>query len=69
MKSETGTYKPGTWIVLGTVLGAFVGLLFGKFALGLIFGFFVGIGVDARKRKAETGTAESRKSSHEEGQP
>jgi len=45
-------YKSGQWIWLGTALGAFVGLLVGKFALGLIFGFFIGVAVDSTKRKA-----------------
>lgn len=46
------TYKPGQWVTLGTVLGAFIGLLLGKFALGLIFGFFGGIMIDSVKRRA-----------------
>lgn len=52
MQSESKNYRPGQWVVLGVVLGAFMGLLVGKFAIGLIFGFFVGIAVDASKRKA-----------------
>ena len=52
-------YKPGTWIFLGTVFGAFIGLLFSKFALGLIFGFFVGLAVDANKRKAISSSEEN----------
>ena len=53
-KLEAGhtPYKRGQWIVFGTVIGAFIGLLFGKFAIGLIFGFFVGVFVDSKKRKA-----------------
>jgi hypothetical protein len=47
MPSEPKRYKSGQWVVLGVVLGGFVGLLVGKFAIGLIFGFFVGIAVDA----------------------
>ena len=60
-------YKPGQWILLGTVCGAFIGLLFGKFAIGLIFGFFAGIAVDSRKRKAAsapTEQASSNKNNH-----
>jgi hypothetical protein len=44
-------YRAGHWVVWGTLLGAFIGLLLGKFALGLIFGFFVGIMIDSAKRK------------------
>ena len=33
---------PGSRIIVGTVVGAFVGLLIDKFALGMLFGFFVG---------------------------
>ncbi len=36
-------FESGHWTMLGAVLGAFLGLLFGKSALGLIFGFFGGI--------------------------
>lgn len=46
------TYRPGHWVVLGTALGAFIGLLVSKFAIGLIFGFFVGLAIDANKRKS-----------------
>lgn len=52
MQPEPTPYKAGKWIFLGTVLGAFLGLLFEKFAIGLIFGFFVGILIDSSKRKA-----------------
>lgn len=59
MSPTQKTYKAGQWVVLGTVLGAFIGLLFGKFALGLIFGFFFGIVVDSSKRKGAAGSQES----------
>lgn len=39
------------WPLKGAVLGGFLGLLVGKFALGLIFGFFAGIMFGATKRK------------------
>jgi len=51
MQPESTSYKPGQWVVRGAVLGAFIGLLLGKFALGLIFGFFIGLAVDASRRK------------------
>lgn len=38
-------------MVRGAILGAFAGLLSGKFALGLIFGFIAGIAIDASKRR------------------
>mgnify|MGYP001764844792 CR=1 FL=1 len=41
----------GSRIVLGTVVGAFLGLLVGKFALGLLAGFFVGVALSTRARK------------------
>lgn len=50
-------YKPGAGIVMGIVLGAFIGLLFSKLALGAIFGFFLGLAIDASRRKA-AGSAE-----------
>jgi uncharacterized protein YqgC (DUF456 family) len=57
MQSEPSSYKPGHSVVLGTIIGAFIGLLVGKFAIGLIFGFFVGIAIDSRKRnEAESAT-------------
>lgn len=43
--------KTGQWVFIGTAAGAFIGLLFGKFAIGLIFGFFAGILIGAAKRK------------------
>lgn len=52
MPPDATTYKPGRWIMQGTVLGAFLGLLSGRFALGLIFGFFVGVAIDAGKRRS-----------------
>lgn len=52
MQPERKRYRPGQWVFLGTVLGAFIGLLFGKFALGLIFGFFVGVAIDSVRRRA-----------------
>lgn len=57
-------YRRGEWVFLGTVLGAFIGLLFGKFALGLIFGFFAGIAIDVMKRKASKSDVR-----HSPGQP
>jgi uncharacterized protein YqgC (DUF456 family) len=52
VQSEPKIYKPGQWVVLETALGAFIGLLLGKFAIGLIFGLFVAIVIDLVKRKA-----------------
>ena len=52
MQPMKNSYKPGSWVLAGTVLGMFLGLIFGKFALGLIFGFFVGLAIDSSKRKA-----------------
>ena len=51
MSDSQKPYKPGTWIVLGPVLGSFLGLVFGKFALGMSFGFFAGLYIDSKKRK------------------
>lgn len=59
MQSQPKPYRPGQWIILGTALGAFLGLLVGKFALGLIFGFFAGVMVDSIKRKASKTGRES----------
>ena len=52
MQPEPKIYKPGQWLIIGAALGAFIGLLVGKFAIGLVFGFFAGIVVDSVKRKA-----------------
>lgn len=57
MSNDPSPYKPGHGVVLGTALGAFIGLLVDKFALGLIFGFFAGVFVDSRKRKAAAAAA------------
>lgn len=59
VQSESKIYKPGQWLILGAALGAFIGLLLGKFALGLIFGFFAGIAIDSAKRRASKGGSES----------
>ena len=59
MQPEPKPYKPGHWVILGAALGAFIGLLLGKFAIGLIFGFFVGIVIDSVKRKASTSGKEN----------
>ena len=48
------SYRPGQSVVLGVTLGAFIGLLVGKFAIGLIAGFFVGVAADAARRKASS---------------
>jgi hypothetical protein len=53
---DAKSYRPGRWILIGTVLGAFIGLLVEKFAIGMIAGFFVGILVDSAKRKSAPGT-------------
>lgn len=60
MEPTQKPYKPGHWIVLSTVLGTFMGLLFWKLALGMIFGFFLGIAIDSFKRKAASVSKESR---------
>jgi len=65
VNSDPSPYKTGHWIVLGTIMGAFLGLLFGKFAIGLIFGFFVGIAIDSRKRKAAAAPTENPPSSED----
>jgi hypothetical protein len=52
MQPSQKPYKPGHWVFLGFVLGTFIGILFGKLALGMIFGFFVGIVIDSSKRKS-----------------
>lgn len=51
MQSGPTQYKPGQAVLLGVVLGGFIGLLVGKFAIGMIAGFFVGVAVDASRRK------------------
>ncbi len=51
MQTDQTTRRPGSWALRGAILGAFVGLLLGKFALGLIFGGIAGIVTDARRRK------------------
>jgi F0F1-type ATP synthase assembly protein I len=53
MESESTPTKPVNWVLRGTVLGAFCGLLIDKFALGMIFGFFIGAAIGGSKRKAD----------------
>jgi F0F1-type ATP synthase assembly protein I len=55
MPPEPRTYKPGQWLLWGAALGAFIGLLLDKFAIGLIAGFFVGVLVDKARQKAPAG--------------
>ena len=45
-------YRPGHWIVVGTILGTFIGILLSKLALGMIFGFFLGVMIDSNKRRS-----------------
>ena len=56
MNSESKPYRPGQATFLFTVIGAFVGLLIGKFALGLIFGFFIGLAAESARRRAASAT-------------
>ncbi|MDQ5979608.1 MAG: hypothetical protein QG602_2583 [Verrucomicrobiota bacterium] len=44
--------KPVNWGILGAMLGGFIGIVADKFALGLIFGFFIGLMIGSAKRKA-----------------
>lgn len=60
MQSEPKIYKQGQWVIRGMVLGALIGLLWGKLALGLIFGFFAGSVIDSVKRKASKSVGERR---------
>lgn len=53
MQPTKKPYKPGQWILMSTALGAFIGILLGKLALGMIFGFFIGVAIDSSKRKAK----------------
>ena len=60
MQHESRPYKPGQWLVWGAALGAFIGLLVDKFAIGLIAGFFAGIVIDSRRRKAAAAATRDR---------
>lgn len=44
--------KPVNWGILGAMVGGFIGIVADKFALGLIFGFFIGLMIGSAKRKA-----------------
>ncbi len=44
--------KLGYWIALCGVLGGFIGLLIGKFAIGLLVGFFAGVVIASVSRKS-----------------
>ncbi len=50
--SDSPPVKTRNWPIFGTLLGGFIGLLLGKFALGLIFGFLIGAAIGGAKRKA-----------------
>lgn len=58
MQPTQKPYKPGSAILIGLVLGAFVGLLLSKLALGAIFGLVAGMVVDSNKRKANAAPQE-----------
>jgi hypothetical protein len=58
VQSEPTISKPGQWVIFGAALGAFIGLLLGKFAIGLLFGFFGGIVIDSVKRRASKAGSE-----------
>jgi F0F1-type ATP synthase assembly protein I len=58
MQQSNNLYKPGRGVFLGIVLGTFLGILFNKLALGMIFGFFVGVAVDSWRRKAASASKE-----------
>ncbi|RXK55834.1 hypothetical protein ESB00_08105 [Oleiharenicola lentus] len=43
--------KPVNWGILGAMVGGFIGIVADKFALGLIFGFLIGLMIGSAKRK------------------
>ena len=59
MNPEPKPYRSGQWTVSGIVVGSFLGLIFGKLALGAIFGFFIGVLADARRRKSNSVTRDA----------
>lgn len=59
MQPSKQPYKPGHWVSLGFMLGTFIGIVFDKLALGMIFGFFVGAAIDSSKRKAASESQEA----------
>ncbi|MDR6983032.1 uncharacterized protein YqgC (DUF456 family) [Rheinheimera pacifica] len=58
MQPDKKPYRPGHWVVLGTILGTFIGIIFDKLALGMIFGFFIGVMIDSHKKKSKSAPAE-----------
>ncbi len=59
MQPSNKLYKPGRGVFLGFALGTFLGILFNELALGMIFGFFVGVAVDSWRRKAASAPQET----------
>ena len=59
MQPSHKPYMPGRWVFLGFALGTLLGILFDKLALGMIFGFFVGLAIDSSKRKAASMSKET----------
>lgn len=57
MQTANKPYKPGQWILLGTALGTFGGILLDSLALGMIFGFFLGAIIDSQRRRAAEAAA------------
>jgi len=43
-------YKPGRAVVVGILLGAFIGLLTKRLAFGAILGMWIGLAVDASNK-------------------
>jgi len=59
MQPSHKPYTPGRWVFLGVVVGTFLGILFDKLALGMIFGLFVGMAIDSSKRKTASASRET----------
>lgn len=68
MKPSNKPYKPGNLIFMGTVLGAFIGILLKNLALWGILGFFLGMAIDANKRKAMAASQDKSSSDEHDSQ-